>query len=191
MRRTYTSPFTGVTSIVYMNLAELEYEKLVEEIDNEKFEMEQRRQQEKTYPPAALESLSGTENFTEGAIKHIFNGEINTRGKAVGYHYEGIEPTDGCTILGTKTVPDRNGVYEAQVSVNGVAKRGGSTFFPREWSPQQVVNAVNKACENRYHVPPQPNRYEGTLPSGLKIQMYLNDGRPPKIRSAFPIKEPT
>ena len=51
MRRTYTSPFTGVTSIVYMNLAELEYEKLVEEIDNEKFEMEQRRQQEKTYPP--------------------------------------------------------------------------------------------------------------------------------------------
>ena len=57
MRRTYTSPFTGVTSIVYMNLAELEYEKLVEEIDNEKFEMEQRRQQEKTYPPAALESF--------------------------------------------------------------------------------------------------------------------------------------
>ena len=79
MRRTYTSPFTGVTSIVYMNLAELEYEKLVEEIDNEKFEMEQRRQQEKTYPPTALESLSGTENFTEGAINHIFSRPLKSR----------------------------------------------------------------------------------------------------------------
>lgn len=184
MRRTYTSPFTGVTSIVYMNLAELEYEKLVEEIDNEKFEMEQRRQQEKTYPPTALESLSGTENFTEGAINHIFNGEVNGRGKAVGHHYEGIEPTEGRVEPGTKTSPDRNGVYEALVSVNGVVKRGGSSFFPREWSPQQVVNAINEAYEHKNSI--GGNKYRGDF-NGLIIEMYISPEG--KIRSAYPVKE--
>ena len=185
MRNSNTGLSHGTSGSPQESIESLEYEAKVQEIEAKlKEELEQQE-----YPKESLSNLSNTERFTEGAIKHIFEGEVNNRGKAVGYHYEGVENTTGEVVAGTKTIPDRNGVYEANVIINGVSKRGGSTFFPREWSPQQVVNAVNEAYAVRYHIPPQPNRFEGRLSSGLKVQMFLDDGRPPKIRSAFPVKE--
>ena len=55
---------------------------------------------ETSYGKSTLNSLKNTENFTESAIEHIFEGQVNARGKAVGYHYEGIEGTSGNAILG-------------------------------------------------------------------------------------------
>ena len=48
---------------------------------------------ETSYGKSTLNSLKNTENFTDSAIEHIFEGQVNARGKAVGYHYEGIEGT--------------------------------------------------------------------------------------------------
>ena len=48
---------------------------------------------ETSYGKSTFNSLKNTENFTDSAIEHIFEGQVNARGKAVGYHYEGIEGT--------------------------------------------------------------------------------------------------
>ena len=106
------------------------------------------------------------------------------KGKAVGYHYEGVENTAGAVVPGTRTTPDANGVYRGKVEVNGVSKNGFSTFFPREMSPQQVVNAINQAYANRSFIAGSFNKFLGKTSSGMLISMFLNKNG--KIISAFP-----
>jgi hypothetical protein len=145
-----------------------------------------------TYPKASLDTLENTENFTEQSLKHIFEGEVNSRGKAVGFHYEGIENSAGSVVPGTKTTPGANGVYKGQVSVNGIPKTangGYSTLFPEEMSPQQVVDCINEAYGNKTLVTPAPapgmnSTYQGVTAGGIDVTMYINDFG--KIVSAFP-----
>ena len=61
---------------------------------------------------------------------------------------------------------------------------GISTFFPAHWSPQQVVNAINHAYENRQLI--GGNLYSGNS-DGIKIVMRINENG--KIATAFPSKE--
>ena len=136
------------------------------------------------YSKEALSNLGNTEHFTKETTKHIFEGVINDKGKAVGYHYEGIKNTGGRIIPGTKTLPDKHGVYEGYVTVNGVTKKVASSFYPREWSPQQIVNAIHEAYGNKVNV--SGSRYRGHS-QGINIEMYLTpEGM---IKSAYPIKE--
>ena len=93
---------------------------------------------ETSYGKSTLNSLKNTENFTDSAIEHIFEGQVNARGKAVGYHYEGIEGTSGNVIPGTESSVNNIGVYKAQVEVNGIPKTangGFSTFYSKNLSP--------------------------------------------------------
>lgn len=133
------------------------------------------------YAKEDLSRLTDTEHFTEGAIKHIFEGEVNHRGEAKGFHYECIKNSKGEIVLGTRTKPNAKGVYYGNVKVNGVLKYGFSSFFPREWSPQQVINSINQAYETRRYL--SGNRYYG-FANGVKIEMFIN--REGKIISAFP-----
>ncbi len=103
---------------------------------------------------------------------------------AVGYHYEGIEDTDGCVSPGTRTDPDRNGVYEGNVAVGGIRKKLRSTFFPREWSPWQVAHAIKEAYENRKLI--VGNKYRGES-QWFPVEFYLDAQE--KIKTAYPIKE--
>ena len=57
------------------------------------YDVTMREALETSYGKSTLNSLKNTENFTDSAIEHIFEGQVNARGKAVGYHYEGIEGT--------------------------------------------------------------------------------------------------
>ena len=158
-------------------LEELEYEAKTKQIEEE-LRKEFMQQEPKE---AALANLQRTERFANGAIKHIFNGEINSKGKAVGYHYEGPAGTDGRVIPGTKSAEDSSGVYRAKVEVNGVRKENASTFFPKSWTPQQVVDAINAAYDNRKRH--RNNLYTGTV-NGVTIRMWLNSEQ--KIVSAYP-----
>lgn len=136
---------------------------------------------------AGLDELKNTEHFLPSAIEHIFEGTVNKKGEASGYHYDGIEGTAGEIIDGTKSAPDKNGVYEARVMVNGIKKSGNggySTFYPEGLSPQEVVDMINEAYENREHV--SGNTYAG-VSGDIEIDMYLTDDG--MIISAFPIKE--
>jgi len=144
---------------------------------------------EKTiYTQEDLDSIEKLDNFRTSAVDHIFNGEINGRGQATGYHYEGIEGSPGKTVEGTKTEPDENGVYTAQVEVGDVPKAGNggtSSFYPEDMSPQEVIDAINEAYDNRVNL--RGNTYIGESDGGLEIEMYLDSDD--KIISAFPIYE--
>lgn len=142
----------------------------------------------KMYNLDDLANLKHTENFTEKSLSHIFEGDINRRGQAGGYHYDMVEGTSGNIIEGTKG-PALNdaGVYEAKVEVNGTLKKangGNSTFFPDHMSPQEVVDTINEAYEARVFDTNSRNIYEGISKNGMKITMYLDSDE--KIISAFP-----
>lgn len=78
-------------------------------------------------------------------------------------------------------------MYKAQVEVNGIPKTangGYSTFYSKDMSPQEIVDAINEAYENKTFVVGTRNTYQGKTSSGLKINMFIDsDG---KIISAFP-----
>ena len=57
------------------------------------YDVTMREALETSYGKSTFNSLKNTENFTDSAIERIFEGQVNARGKAVGYHYEGIEGT--------------------------------------------------------------------------------------------------
>ncbi len=131
---------------------------------------------------------SGTSNFstgkskyTTGTMKHIYHGEVNKRGKAVGYHHESM--MGGKIIPGTEKKPDKNGVYMAKVEVGSVKKIADSSFFPREWNRADVLKAIDEAYHTRKQV--RSNKYRGITSTGIKIEMYLNsDGT---IATAYPL----
>lgn len=132
-----------------------------------------------------IKTLKNTGNFRAGALEHILEGEVNKAGKATGFHYEGLPSAKGKVIPGTQSASNSFGVYKAKVQVEGKGKsdnNGESTFFPKDWTPQQVVDAINEAYGRRSHR--TGNIYAGDTAKGMRINMYLDDGA--KIISAFP-----
>src|SRR5260370_4674412 len=131
------------------------------------------------------EKIKNIERFRPGALKHIFEGELN-KGIARGYHYEGIPNTPGKIVPRTETFPDRNGIYRAKVTVHGVRKPtngGKSSFFPKSMSPQEIVDSINEAYESRRFI--WGNTYEGKTLLGMRISMCLDKAE--KIISAYPV----
>ncbi|QNF30000.1 T7SS effector LXG polymorphic toxin [Metabacillus elymi] len=119
--------------------------------------------------------------YTTGTMKHIYHGEINRHGKAVGYHHESM--MGGKIIPGSESIPDKNGVYKAKVEINGIRKKATSSFFPKEWDRVQVLVAIEDAFNNKKQI--GPNKYLGISSTGIKIEMYLNkDGT---IATAYPL----
>ena len=142
----------------------------------------------KMYNLDDLAKLQHTENFTEKSLIHIFEGDINRRGQAGGYHYDMVEGTSGSIIEGSKgPVLNDAGIYEAKVEVNGIPKKangGYSTFFPDRMSPQEVVDTINEAYSNMELM--DGSRYSGTSRNGIDIEIILNSEG--KIITAYPQK---
>lgn len=136
----------------------------------------------------SIEELQNIDNFRNGALEHILEGEVNKRGKAVGYHYEGLDNTAGEVVEGTRSKPNEDGVYTAKVKVDGIEKTsngGRSSFFPEDWSVQDVVDNINEAYDNKVFVTGSDNTYRGECDEGVEIEMYIDNAG--KIISAFPI----
>ncbi|KAF1681402.1 hypothetical protein BTW01_01155 [Bacillus sp. SKDU12] len=114
-------------------------------------------------------------------MKHIYHGEINRRGKAVGYHHESM--MGGKIIPGSEKTPDKNGVYEANVEISGKRKIAKSSFFPKEWNRVDVLKAIDEAYQNKKKI--GANKFIGENSTGIKIEMFLNkDG---SIATAYPL----
>ncbi|MEW5885012.1 MAG: EndoU domain-containing protein [Armatimonadota bacterium] len=128
-------------------------------------------------------------------LKHIFHGEINAAGRAVGFHHEGGIGWQGRArvVPGTRTVPNAEGVYQARVEIfdaarnQWVAKQAPSTFFPEDWSRARVLEEIQGAFGARGgRVAGRPaNYWEGLSPSGLRIGGYTNPAG--GIATAFPL----
>jgi hypothetical protein len=117
---------------------------------------------------------------------HIFDGEINRKGKPVGFHSrpDGQDPVDA-RVLQVKSKANSAGVYTATIEVRDGDRwlQKFSSFFPDDMSEQEVVNAVLHAYKNSNNPRAQP--WRGPSGHQFVIQGYtLNHG---DINTAFPM----
>ena len=54
--------------------------------------------------------------------------------------------------------------------IEGVKKGDRSTFFPKDWTKEQVSSAIEEANQNRLPTE-RPNKYRGTSSSGVEIEI--------------------
>ena len=72
-------------------------------------------------------------------MAHIFHGEINTRGRAVGFHHEASIGHNGKAKVEVTDPANSQGVYRGRVQVldtntgQWVSKTAESSFFPKSW----------------------------------------------------------
>ena len=141
-----------------------------------------------TYTMADIKKLKNTEHFAKNTLEHIFDGTINGKGKATGYHYSMITDSKGKIVDGTRSKADKNGVFTAKVEVSGKKKNGFSSFYPESWSPQQVVDAINSAYDDALNDSGNPHGSLWVGYSGdIEIDMYLNSNK--QITTAYPVYE--
>ena len=131
--------------------------------------------------------LENVDYFASGTIEHIFDGTINKKGNATGYHYTMVLDSKGKIIDGTRSEEDKNGIFTGNVEVDGVKKNGFSSFYPESWSPQQVVDAINTAYDEAISNPDNPNSKSLWIGhyGDIEIDMYLDSDQ--KITTAYPV----
>lgn len=119
-------------------------------------------------------------------LHHIFEGEINRKGKPVGYHSRpGGNDPDGARVVSVKDGPNRLGVYTANIEIRdgNQWKSKFSSFFPDNMSQQEVTKAILNAYNNSNDKKKQP--WQGPSGLGFDIQGYtMSRG---DINTAFPI----
>ena len=123
-------------------------------------------------------------------MEHIFHGEINKSGKAVGFHHEGtIGHINKARIVQITALPNSRGIYRAKVEIfnsktnTWVAKNAPSTFFPKLWSKLRVVNEVKEAYCNGTVLP--NGKFSGISNGGVKIEGWVTPTG--NINTAYPI----
>ena len=154
-----------------------------------------------TTPAGALEiDCSGPEpvwSATEPPVNltHIFCGEINRRGRPVGFHARphGADPPNA-RLIDVTDGPNALGVYTAEVAVRRpatgwqTADEKFSSFFPDRMTPQQVLDAVLAAFHDAQGGDARngQGKWRGDPGLGFLIEGWLlPDGR--RINTAWPI----
>ncbi len=66
-------------------------------------------------------------------------------------------------------------------------ENGFSTFFPKNWSRQQVVDAINEAYDSKVRQPGSKNVFVGRTAAGMLIKLRLDAKE--MITTAFPMTE--
>lgn len=116
-------------------------------------------------------------------VTHIFEGEINRRGKPAGFHSRpgGRDPA-GARVVRMVDRPNRAGVYTAEVEIRSgsrwLPKR--STFYPDRLDRAAVIAAVLNAFQHRSG----GEKFRGPSGQGFTIEGYFQNGR---INTAYPI----
>ena len=113
---------------------------------------------------------------------HIINGEINAGGRAVGGHSTlggnvRIERLHSVSSNGVRTadisVFDQNtNQWKLKVKSDGITPQE-TTLFPEYWSKSRIIVEVDIAYENKIISQTRYNIWEGTTPSGIKVEGYI------------------
>jgi hypothetical protein len=117
-------------------------------------------------------------------LTHIFEGEINRRGKPVGFHSRpGGQDPENARVTRIVDRPNRAGVYTAEVEIRSnsgwLAKR--STLYPDRMDRAAVIRAVLHAFQDREG---NGEKFRGPSGQGFTIEGYFQGGR---INTAYPI----
>lgn len=121
---------------------------------------------------------------------HVFEGEVNRRGKPVGFHSRpgGRDPR-GARVVRVVEGPNRAGVYVAMVEIRDpdggrwLGKR--STLFPDDWTRGEVLAAIVNAWEHR--TTGSSEHFRGPSGRGFTIEGYLLSDGTGRINTAYPI----
>ena len=145
-------------------------------------------------PPRAEAPASAADPVSEWSdtdpainLEHVFEGQINRRGRPVGFHSRpgGADP-GGARVARIVSRPNRLGVYIAEVEIrndSGRWLRKTSTFYPDGMSRDEVVAAILHAWEERRDL--GGDKFQGPSGKGFTIEGYtLDDGG---INTAYPI----
>lgn len=94
-------------------------------------------------------------NGVEVNYAHIFCGEMNNKGRVVGFHArpQGNNPSTVAKVRITQQ-PNPQGIYAGQWEL--VGKQGEdkfSTFYPDHCTPTQVINSIGYAARNQQDCP--------------------------------------
>jgi PKD repeat protein len=150
-------------------------------------------------PGAAQNSLraqaSASSVFCDGVnIAHIFEGEINKRKKAVGFHHNSPLAQGKARVDKIEeTFP--GGFYSAKVSVccdnkgEFVQKGPFSSMWPDAWTQQEVFDDILSAFVNsQVGVDGKANKWRGISSRGTEIEGYLVQAPGiPDINTAYPV----
>ena len=117
---------------------------------------------------------------------HVFDGEINRKGKPTGYHSRpgGRDPANA-RVKSIRDQPNRAGVYTAVVDVRdgNQWKTKNSSFFPDSMSRDEVIDVVLHAYNNSSN----PNKQPWSGPSGLGFTVQGYTTSRGGINTAYPI----
>jgi hypothetical protein len=118
-------------------------------------------------------------------VTHIFEGEINSRGKPVGFHSRpGGRDPQGARLVRVIDRPNRAGVYTAEVEIRSgsdwLAKR--STLYPDRLARDAVIQAVLHSFAGRSTG--DAEKFRGPSGQGFTVEGYFQNGR---INTAYPI----
>ena len=119
-------------------------------------------------------------------LHHVFEGEINRKGKPVGFHSRpgGVDPSTA-RLVRIRDKPNAAGVYTAMIEVRdgSRSREKFSSFFPDHLSQDEVTEAVLNAYRNSRDKKRQP--WRGPSGLGFEIEGYtLSKG---DINTAYPI----
>lgn len=94
-------------------------------------------------------------NGIEVNYAHIFCGELNNKGRVVGFHSrpQGSDPSTVANVRITQK-PNKQGLYAGQWEL--VGNKGDnkfSTFYPDHCTPTQVINTIGYAARNPQDCP--------------------------------------
>ncbi|HEV7504410.1 MAG TPA: EndoU domain-containing protein [Thermoanaerobaculia bacterium] len=118
-------------------------------------------------------------------VTHIFEGEINSRGKPVGFHSRpGGRDPQGARVVRVVDRPNRAGIYTAEVEIRSgsdwLPKR--STLYPDRLSRDAVIQAALHAFAER--TTGNAEKFRGPSGEGFTIEGYYQNGR---ISTAYPL----
>jgi hypothetical protein len=119
---------------------------------------------------------------------HALKGDMRpNHNGGTGYHYRpGGKDWDGRRIEpGSQRPVGNNGVYEARPGYQRpdgtwqpkAGNNGISTFFPDDWTPSQVNDAISRAYRNSAPDPANPNSWIGHS-NGVRITGFYDNNKP-------------
>ncbi|MGN9812319.1 EndoU domain-containing protein [Micromonospora sp. BQ11] len=129
--------------------------------------------------------------MTPERLRHTMVGERD--GRASGWHHRpgGIDPP-GAKLHEIVARDRRTGIYHGRVSMQNRrtgewrAKPGGSTFFPDDWTPEQVDRAVSRAFDAPDVVKDaDEGRWVGTF-RGIRLRGFY-DPENGKLLHGYPV----
>ncbi|WP_169568959.1 EndoU domain-containing protein [Sneathiella limimaris] len=142
------------------------------------------------FAASAQEAPRWSDTHPQINLTHIFEGEINKRGKATGFHHvSNPEEPQKARIQKILSGPNRLGIYTAIVEIFGPAdklwKSKFSSMFPNDVSKPTIVGLILKAFQDSEKR--NAGKWRGKSGAGYFIEGYLLPNG--KIVTAYPIYE--